>query len=58
MLDRLLNGSRECVCHVDADAVRGIVDAVRRWEDDTDESIRSALWEDAVEKGTYDNEPD
>lgn len=32
-------------------AVRDIVAAVRRYEDDTDESIRSALWEDAVASG-------
>jgi hypothetical protein len=32
-------------------AVRDIVNAIRRWEDETDESIRSALWEDAVING-------
>ena len=32
-------------------AVRDIVAAVRRYEDDADESIRSALWEDAVTAG-------
>ena len=32
-------------------AVRDIVAAVRRYEDDTDETIRSALWEDAVTEG-------
>jgi hypothetical protein len=31
--------------------VREIVQAIRRYEDDTDESIRSALWEDAVTEG-------
>jgi len=32
-------------------AVRHIVNAVRRWEDDIDESIRAELWEDAVANG-------
>ena len=32
-------------------AVRDIAAAVRRYEDDTDESIRQALWEDAVVDG-------
>lgn len=32
-------------------AVRDIVNAIRRYEDDTDESIRQALWEDAVVDG-------
>ena len=36
--------------------VLDIVEAVRRWEDDTDESIRSALWEEAIERGDYDEE--
>lgn len=39
-------------------AVRHIVNAMRRWEDDVDESIRSALWEDAVERGDYDEKDD
>lgn len=34
-----------------AHEVHAIVEAVRRYEDDTDESIRSALWEDAVANG-------
>lgn len=47
---------------VRVDAVRYIVNAIRRWEDDTDESIRSALVEDAIisgydpETGRYDDE--
>jgi hypothetical protein len=32
-------------------AVRDIVAAVRRYEDSTDETIRQALWEDAVIDG-------
>ena len=54
-LDALLNdcsqigGDHENFVRVQA--VRHIVNAVRRYEDDTDESIRSALWEDAVANG-------
>jgi len=33
-------------------SVRHIVNAVRRYEDDTDESIRSALWEEGVANGS------
>jgi hypothetical protein len=32
-------------------AVRAVVQSIRAYEDDTDESIRSALWEDAVTEG-------
>jgi hypothetical protein len=53
-LDALLD---DCAQHgvdhkafVRVSAVRDIVNAVRRYEDDTDESIERALWEDAVER--------
>lgn len=53
--DALLNdcsqGKPDHESFVRVSAVRDIVAAVRRYEDDTDESIRSALWEDAVERG-------
>lgn len=40
-------------------AVRDIIRAVRRYEDDTDESIRRALWEDGVSTGEpWATEPD
>lgn len=41
---------------ISAMAVKEIIDAVWRFEDDTDESIRSALWEEAVANGEYDEE--
>lgn len=54
-LDALLNDSAQLGTDyqnfVRVSAVRDIVAAVRRWEDDTDESIRQALWEDAVVDG-------
>ena len=54
-LDALLNDCAQVVedwqNFVRVQAVRHIVNAVRRWEDATDESIRSALWEDGVERG-------
>lgn len=54
-LDALLNDcaqvGEDWQNFVRVSAVRDIVAAVRRWEDDTDESIRSALWEDAVTNG-------
>jgi hypothetical protein len=39
-------------------AVRAIVNAVRRFEDDTDEDIRQALLEDAIIEHDYDPEAD
>lgn len=54
-LDRLLNdcaqGGVDYEEFVRVSAVRDIVAAVRRYEDATDESIKSALWEDAVTNG-------
>lgn len=54
VLDALLNDCAQGPDYegfVRVQAVRHIVNAVRRYEDATDESIRSALWEEAVANG-------
>jgi hypothetical protein len=51
LLDDCAQDGHDCQNFVRVSAVRDIVAAVRRFEDDTDESIRQALWEDAVTDG-------